>query len=173
MPDVPAPATLLNNRYRLLAIIAGGGMATVYKAQDTQLNRVVAIKTLRDGFADDPLFEQRFREEAQAAAALNHSNIVTVHDVGTDVFNGMQRQYIVMEYVAGQDLKHARKLMLYRATERSLERFERRMMGKVEHLLNDDQHWQAVEWIAAELLKTGMISGRAAKHFYELATRSE
>ena len=74
---------------------------------------------------------------------------------------------------AGQDLKHARKLMLYRATERSLERFERRMMGKVEHLLNDEHHWRAVEWIATELLKTGMISGRAAKHFYELATRSE
>ena len=70
-------------------------------------------------------------------------------------------------------MKHARKLMLYRATERSLERFERRMMGKVEHLLNDEHHWRAVEWIATELLKTGMISGRAAKHFYELATRSE
>ena len=106
MPDVPAAAALLNNRYRLLAIIAGGGMATVYKAQDTQLNRVVAIKTLHDTFATDPLFVQRFREEAQAAAALNHPNIVTVHDVGMDAFNGMQRQYIVMEYVAGQDLKH-------------------------------------------------------------------
>ncbi len=106
MPDMAASAALLNQRYRLLAIIAGGGMATVYKAQDTQLNRVVAIKTLRDSFAGDPTFVQKFREEAQAAAGLNHPNIVTIYDVGRDVFNGMNRQYIVMEYVAGQDLKH-------------------------------------------------------------------
>ena len=106
MPDVPANNVLLNHRYRLLAIIAGGGMATVYKAQDTQLNRVVAVKTLRDTYAGDPTFVQRFREEAQAAAGLNHPNIVTVYDVGHDVFAGVDRQYIVMEFVAGQDLKH-------------------------------------------------------------------
>ncbi|MCL4504739.1 MAG: protein kinase [Chloroflexi bacterium] len=110
MTDQPANsqnAALLNGRYRLLAIVAGGGMATVYKAQDTLLNRVVAIKTLRDKFAQDPQFVQRFREEAQAAANLNHPNIVTIYDVGSDVVNGTQRNYIVMEFVEGQDLKEA------------------------------------------------------------------
>jgi eukaryotic-like serine/threonine-protein kinase len=96
---------LLNGRYRLLAIVAGGGMATVYKAQDTLLNRVVAIKTLRERFAQDPQFVERFREEAQAAANLNHPNIVTIFDVGSDQVNGVQRYYIVMEFVEGQDLK--------------------------------------------------------------------
>ena len=100
-------ASLLNGRYRLLAIVAGGGMATVYKAQDTLLNRVVAIKMLREKFAQDPQFVQKFREEAQAAANLNHPNIVTIHDVGSDVVNGKGRNYIVMEFVEGQDLKTA------------------------------------------------------------------
>jgi serine/threonine-protein kinase len=103
----PQTTTWLNNRYRLLAMIAGGGMATVYKAQDTLLNRVVAIKTLRDQFALDPQFMQRFREEAQAAANFIHPNVVTVFDVGKDKFQGVERQYLVMEYVDGHDLKHA------------------------------------------------------------------
>ena len=108
MTDQPTNSqntSLLNGRYRLLAIIAGGGMATVYKAQDTLLNRVVAIKSLRERFAQDPQFVQRFREEAQAAANLNHPNIVTIYDVGNDLVNGVQRYYIVMEFVEGQDLK--------------------------------------------------------------------
>ena len=98
---------LLNGRYRLLAIVANGGMATVYKSQDTLLNRIVAVKMLREQLAQDPQFVQRFREEAQAAANLNHPNIVTVFDVGRDVVNGLERHYIVMEYVEGQDLKQA------------------------------------------------------------------
>ncbi len=108
MTDQPTNSqnvALLNGRYRLLAIVAGGGMATVYKAQDTLLNRVVAIKTLRDRFAQDPQFVERFREEAQAAANLNHPNIVTIFDVGNDNVNGVTRYYIVMEFVEGQDLK--------------------------------------------------------------------
>lgn len=108
MSDQPinSPNTaILNGRYRLLAIVAGGGMATVYKAQDTLLNRVVAIKALREKFAQDPQFVQRFREEAQAAANLNHPNIVTIYDVGNDIVNGVGRNYIVMEFVEGQDLK--------------------------------------------------------------------
>jgi serine/threonine-protein kinase len=104
-PSNSQNVALLNGRYRLLAIVAGGGMATVYKAQDALLNRVVAIKTLREQFAQDPQFVEKFREEAQAAANLNHPNIVTIYDVGTDAINGIQRYYIVMEYVEGQDLK--------------------------------------------------------------------
>jgi serine/threonine-protein kinase len=94
-------STLLNNRYRLLTQIAAGGMAVVYKAQDTLLNRVVAIKVLRESFAADPTFQARFQREAEAAANLNHANIVTVYDVGHDA----GRYYIVMEFVDGEDLK--------------------------------------------------------------------
>lgn len=107
--NTPVPSSglaLLNGRYRLLAVVAGGGMATVYKAQDTLLGRLVAVKTLRERLARDPQFVQRFREEAQAAANLNHPNIVTIFDVGRDVVDGVERHYIVMEYVEGHDLKH-------------------------------------------------------------------
>jgi len=92
---------LLNNRYRLLELIGSGGMAVVYKGMDTLLERHVAIKMLREGFASDPAFLARFQREARAAAKLDHPNIVTVYDVGQD--GG--RHYIVMEYVDGQDLK--------------------------------------------------------------------
>ena len=100
----PSPV-LLNNRYRLLAVIASGGMATVYKAQDTLLGRIVAVKVPRDRYAQNLDFVQRFREEAQAAANLNHPNIVAVYDVGRDALNGIERWFLVMEYVDGHDLK--------------------------------------------------------------------
>lgn len=99
--------TVLNDRYRLLATLAAGGMATVYKGQDMLLSRLVAIKLLRDRYAGDPQFVQRFRQEAQAAANLNHPNIVTIYDVGRDVVSGRERHYIVMELVDGPDLKQA------------------------------------------------------------------
>jgi ATP-dependent Zn protease len=73
---------------------------------------------------------------------------------------------------AGHDLRHARKLMLFRTSERSLDRYERRMLAKVENLLADVGIWRAVEQIAAELLKLGVISGRAAKHFYDQAIQA-
>ena len=92
---------VLNGRYRLLELIGSGGMAVVYRGVDLLLQRDVAIKVLREGYASDPAFLARFRREAQAAARLHHPNIVTVYDVGQD---GSQN-YIVMEYVDGQDLK--------------------------------------------------------------------
>ncbi|MBU0705327.1 MAG: Stk1 family PASTA domain-containing Ser/Thr kinase [Chloroflexi bacterium] len=92
---------LLNNRYRLLEPVGSGGMAIVYKGTDTLLERRVAVKMLREGFASDPAFLARFQREAQSAANLDHPNIVTVYDVGQDG----SRHYIVMEYVDGQDLK--------------------------------------------------------------------
>src|SRR3954469_18994985 len=73
---------------------------------------------------------------------------------------------------ADRDLRYARRLLLQRASERSLERHERRMLAKVEHLLADEGHWRAVERIAAELLKQGVISGRAARHLFEQACES-
>ncbi len=104
-PGSRAGVNLLNNRYRLLGTVAAGGMATVYKAQDQMLNRLVAVKILRERYARDPQFVQRFREEASAAANLNHPNIVTVYDVGRDVLNEQERHYIVMELIEGEDLK--------------------------------------------------------------------
>ncbi len=91
----------LNQRYRLIECIGSGGMAVVYKAVDMLLDRRVAVKVLRQRFASDPEFLERFQREARAAANLDHPNIVTVFDVGKD--DG--RHYIVMEYVDGPDLK--------------------------------------------------------------------
>jgi serine/threonine protein kinase len=92
---------LLNNRYQLLEKLGKGGMAIVYLARDTMLERDVAIKVLRDSYSHDPAFLERFRQEAKAAANLSHPNIVTVHDFGLD--NG--QIFIVMEYIPGTDLK--------------------------------------------------------------------
>jgi serine/threonine protein kinase len=92
---------VLNNRYRLLELVGSGGMAVVYRGMDTLLQRQVAVKVLRESYSGDPAFLARFRREAQAAASLDHPNVVTVYDVGQDG----DHHYIVMEYVQGQDLK--------------------------------------------------------------------
>ncbi|MEA3375554.1 MAG: Stk1 family PASTA domain-containing Ser/Thr kinase [Chloroflexota bacterium] len=91
----------LNERYRLRRCIGSGGMAVVYEGVDMLLERRVAVKVLRQRFASDPEFLERFQREARAAANLDHPNIVTVFDVGRDD----ERHYIVMEYVDGHDLK--------------------------------------------------------------------
>jgi tRNA A-37 threonylcarbamoyl transferase component Bud32 len=96
-----AESVLLNNRYRLMSIIGEGGMATVYRAQDIMLGRMVAVKVLSERRAEDEAFLARFYREAQAAANLDHPNIVSVYDIGRDG----SRHYIVMEYVEGRDLK--------------------------------------------------------------------
>lgn len=92
---------ILGNRYRLENSLGTGGMAVVYKAQDTMLERQVAIKLLRQRFSRDQTFRDRFHQEAKAAANLTHSNVVTVYDFGLD----NNRLYIVMEYVPGTNLK--------------------------------------------------------------------
>ena len=93
--------TRLNGRYELLEKLGEGGVAIVYRAQDTLLDRVVAVKILRQQLVGDPTFLERFRREAQAAARLSHPNIIGVYDVGQDG----DQYYIVMEYVDGYDLK--------------------------------------------------------------------
>jgi hypothetical protein len=70
---------------------------------------------------------------------------------------------------ADRDLRYVRRLVLKRTSERAAERYERRMLAKVEYILSDDGHWAAVERIAAELLKLGVISGRAARHLFDQA----
>ena len=91
----------LNSRYELEQLIGTGGMADVYRASDNLLGRTVAVKILHPQFAKDEVFIARFRQEAQAAANLNQTNIVNVYDWGIE--DGTY--YLVMEYVQGRDLK--------------------------------------------------------------------
>lgn len=92
---------IIDNRYKVLEKIGIGGMASVYRAQDILLDRIVAIKILHADFASDHEFVVRFKHEAQTAAKLSHPNIVNIYDVGYD--DGLH--YIVMEYVQGITLK--------------------------------------------------------------------
>jgi beta-lactam-binding protein with PASTA domain len=92
--------TVLGGRYRLVELLGQGGMATIYRARDGQLERDVAVKVLRPEYGADPDFVARFRHEAQSVASLNHPGIVAVYDYGTDPAG----PYIVMELVDGEDL---------------------------------------------------------------------
>jgi serine/threonine-protein kinase len=92
---------VLDGRYRVLSHIADGGMATVYLALDTRLEREVALKVMRPGLASDDTFVSRFRREARSAARLSHPNVVAVFDQGED--DGSM--FLAMEYVPGQTLR--------------------------------------------------------------------
>ncbi len=92
---------VLVSRYEILEEVGSGGMARVYSAKDLLLNRVVAVKILREQFADDEQFVERFRREARSAASLSHPNIVNIYDVGET--GGVH--FIVMEFVHGKNLR--------------------------------------------------------------------
>ena len=96
---------ILGNRYQLQDLIGVGGMAKVYKATDRLLQRDVAIKILKDQYAEDNEFVKKFSNEALSAARLTHVNIVSVYDIGEDLIEGKKIHYIVMEYVDGETLK--------------------------------------------------------------------
>src|SRR5215475_12616111 len=87
-------------QYQFLEKLGSGGMGDIYKAQDTRLNRFVAVKVLTTSSAGDPERRRRFVQEAQAASSLNHPNIITIHDILSEG----DSEFMVMEYVAGKTL---------------------------------------------------------------------
>ncbi len=100
-PSDPLIGTLVDGRYQVVARIARGGMATVYEARDTRLDRTVALKMMSAALAEDPDFVTRFRREARAAAQLSHPHVVAVFDQG----EAAGLPYLAMEYVPGRTLR--------------------------------------------------------------------
>ncbi|MEN8908215.1 MAG: protein kinase, partial [Clostridiales bacterium] len=94
-------SNLLADRYKIEDRIGGGGMALIYKAYDTLINRLVAVKLLRSEFDADDEFLKRFKKEAHYAATLIHQNVIQIYDIGVE----KSRNYIVMEYVDGISIR--------------------------------------------------------------------
>jgi len=106
--DASHVGTFLQGRYRVDTLLAHGGMSAVYRGFDTRLDRPVAVKIMDPRYADDPAFVARFQQEARAAAALHHPNVVAVHDQGVDEpvdAAGQHLAFLIMELVDGGTLR--------------------------------------------------------------------
>ncbi|MDV6010907.1 Stk1 family PASTA domain-containing Ser/Thr kinase [Haloechinothrix sp. LS1_15] len=114
-------ANLLSDRYQLGDTLGYGGMSEVYHGHDVRLDREVAVKILREDLARDPIFQERFRREAQNAAALNHPAIVAVYDTGETASDSGRLPYIVMEYVDGRTLRDIVKTEGPMSSQRAME----------------------------------------------------
>lgn len=126
MPDAITGGELLKNRYRLKRALGRGGMAAVWLGHDELLDRPVAVKVLSDTIASDPGFVARFRREAHTAAGLSHPNLVRVYDFSDEV----ERPYLVMEFVPGEDLAG----MLRRRRPVDVERVARELLAALTHI---------------------------------------
>lgn len=102
MSEQNSTTSVIGNRYQIEQLIGTGGMSVIYKAWDQELQRVVAIKLLRQKYSRSTELRKQFHQEARAAAALSHPNIVTIYDIGTD----NNRIYLALEFIAGSDIKH-------------------------------------------------------------------
>ena len=123
---------ILGGRYEILEQIGGGGMALVYKAKCQLLDRFVAIKILRDEFANDEEFVRKFKRESQAAASLSHPNIVNIYDVGVENEGNNHIHYIVMEYIKGKTLKEVIKEHGKLSMEHTLD-YSNQIAGALQH----------------------------------------
>ena len=107
------------SHYEILEKLGEGGMGVVYRAHDTRLDRTVAIKVVHPDAAASRQRRERFAREARAASALNHSHIVTIHDIDRDASEGADCDFIVMEYVDGSSLDRILGRSCFRSRRRS------------------------------------------------------